>query len=192
MKIYFSVLILVFLMSCVPQSQEQQPVLGQETNIQETDTTIPMTKEDLSKSLLGAMLNVPNTNVAIRVDRSLLSGTLTDLQSNPKGTLQLSTGQALRLADTPYIVLPALVRFVTGGGGVYLFLLEQDAETFTQQQVIYLGKDIELLALEYVGNRLVSNAINLRLGKPPFNVRTLEPGRRFFELQDGQLQEVKP
>jgi hypothetical protein len=203
MKLLCSLFLLVFISACVTQqisddsshqTTSENPTTGESQTTQESQT-----KKETSTDLLGTTLTVPDTNTQIVVDEALLAGTLTDLQSQPKGTIKLSATQLLYVADRPYLVLPATVSLVTGGGGVYLFLLEQQATGFVQIQAINLGTKIDLLTLEQSGDTIVSTTVDPRTGKPPFTnsseitlPNAPKPGRKVFELHDGQLLELHP
>jgi hypothetical protein len=199
MKLLYSLFLLALMSACIPQQ------ISDDSSQQSSTRESPTTRENLTKretpiDLLGTTLSIPDINTQVAVDEALLGGTLTDLQSQPKGTIKLSATQSLRVADTPYLVLPATVSLVTGGGGVYLFLLEQQATGFVQRQAINLGTKIDLLTLEQVGDSIISNTINPLAGKPPMTNPASEitlpnapkPGQKVFKLRDGQLLEVRP
>lgn len=174
------------LVACVPAHSSDSAT--------ETTPQTSMAQLSIPTQLLGTTLNAPETNAQIIIDDALLAGTLTDLQSNPKGTIKLSSLQFLQIADTEFWVLPATVQYVSGAGGVYLFLLEQSGSTFTQKQAVNLGNRLELVGLKQANNQLISTTLDPRMGKPPFNQipspNTGKPGKKIFELRDGQLVEV--
>jgi hypothetical protein len=199
MNLFYMIIILALLSGCVPQqkvSQQQAQVSSQSPNTsgeQEAGVQETLTPMQIPTELLGTILTVPDTNSQLTLDKTIVAGTLTDLQSQPKGTIQLSATQSLRITDTPYLVLPGTISLVTGGGGVYLFLLEQQGETFIQKQAVNLGNRIELLTLEQEGSTITSITVDPRTGKPPFtdtSINPSKPGKKVFEVREGQLVEV--
>jgi hypothetical protein len=104
------------------------------------------------------------------------------------GTLRLILTQALSLPETPYVVVPGAASLVVGGG-IYLFLLEQQGESYIQRQDINLGRGMELFSLDYANNQLVVVTLDPRAGKPPF--RPPRGGREVFELQGEKLVPLK-
>jgi hypothetical protein len=196
---YFCLLsFFVLISACVPQ---QQTPLTQAPNETQTNTNAAsatpleeMQDTQMIPELLGTTLTIPEITTQLVLDESMVGGTLTDLKSEPKGTLELHTTRALQITNTPYVILPGTVSLVTGGGGVYLFLLEQQADSFVQRQAVNLGVKVELLTLEQSGSTITSITVDPRAGKPPFTtdvVNPPKPGKKVFELRDGQLLEKK-
>jgi hypothetical protein len=192
MKLYVIVFILL-LGACVPtQHTQNQPVSESQTDKMTQQEMMQTSTPQLSQ-LLGATLTVPETQTQLVINDSVLSGALTDLQSNPKGSLQLLTVQVVQFPDAPFVVVPAKVQYVSGAGGIYLFLLEQQGDTFIQKQTVNLGGRLELITLELSGNTLTSITGDPRAGRPPFTqplVNAPKPGKKVFELRDGQLVEL--
>jgi hypothetical protein len=181
---FFYVLLLLLLVACVP-AHSSEPIQSLEPST--------LMSEETFAPLLGTVLNVPETNAQVVINDALLAGTLTDLQSSPRGTIELGSRQFLHIAGTAFWVLPAEVQYVSSAGGVYLFLLEQQGEIFVQKQAVNLGNRLELVTLEQSGNTITSVTVDPRTGKPPFTdtpINPPSPGKKVFELREGQLVEI--
>ena len=155
---------------------------------QTADSSPPLTPSR-EASLLGNTLSVPDTDAALIVDDSLLTGELGAFQTDngDKGTLRLlSAGLSVQRGDSSYLILPAEVLRVSGVGGVYLILLEQTGATFSQRDAQKLGSQISLLRLESDQDLISATTVDSNLGKFP-DTQAEGGGVTRFRLEGARL-----
>ena len=174
-----------FVAGCAPSAQDNAEPAS------EPSVTEVQPQPSLNTQLLGNTLSVPGTDNTVAVDTPLLEGELVPFEaSNDRGTLRLlSQGMSVQQGEQEFLILPVEILRVSGAGGLYLMLLEQTGETYTQRDAARLGQRVSLLRLELENDLITTTTIDSRLGKAP-DFEVSRGGVMRFELEEGELVEV--
>ncbi len=178
-----NLLLILAIAACAPSIQERAEPEGT------AQMPAPQVTE-FKTQLLGNTLSVPGTKSTVAIDTPFLQGELAPFEAGQdKGTVRLlSQGMRVRQGEQAFLVLPVEILRVSGAGGLYLMLLEEVGETYTQRDAERLGQRVSLLRLELENNLITATTVDSRLGKAP-DFEVTRGGVKRFELREGELVE---